>query len=324
MIVPDPNRTATQYRYGFNGKEIDSETKGGEGLQIDYGFRIYDPRIGKFLSTDPLSKNFPWYSPYQFAGNKPINSIDLDGLEEAIVILDKFDEQGNAHFSITRNDNVMNNSNGNLLKLIFKDKSGNSDSKLIKKMEKFDATIRNIIVKHETSLLQAPNKPSYDYSLTVSLEGVKTSSAKVFNVDNGKIIGDQRTGFNSGGKTFATTKLNVVVKFKMFAQGNGSGGGGYVTADKYINNILVPAFTEMDNNLVEMSISKENKFEINYSMDNELSNNKSEFSKVMKFITDNYPNAEVNKKEGGPGAHILLIDQEISKGEMEEYNSTEP
>jgi hypothetical protein len=32
--------------------------------------------------VDPLTKNYPWYTPYQFAGNKPINSIDLDGLEE--------------------------------------------------------------------------------------------------------------------------------------------------------------------------------------------------------------------------------------------------
>src|SRR5262249_10936121 len=53
-----------------------------EGEQQDYGMRIYDPRIGKFLSVDPLTKSYPWYSPYQFAGNKPIWAIDLDGAEE--------------------------------------------------------------------------------------------------------------------------------------------------------------------------------------------------------------------------------------------------
>ena len=35
---------------------------------------------------DPLSPEYPWYTPYQFAGNKPINSIDLDGLEEFKVV----------------------------------------------------------------------------------------------------------------------------------------------------------------------------------------------------------------------------------------------
>jgi len=68
------------YRYGFNGKENDNEVK-GDGNQQDYGMRIYDPRLGRFLSVDPLSKDYPWYTPYQFAGNMPILAIDLDGAE---------------------------------------------------------------------------------------------------------------------------------------------------------------------------------------------------------------------------------------------------
>ncbi len=70
------------YRYGFNGKENDNEVK-GEGNQQDYGMRIYDGRIGKFLSVDPLAKKYPYWTPYQFAGNMPIKYIDLDGLEPA-------------------------------------------------------------------------------------------------------------------------------------------------------------------------------------------------------------------------------------------------
>lgn len=71
---------AAPHRFSFNGKENDSEVK-GEGNQQDYGMRIYDPRISKFLSVDPLTKEYPWYTPYQFAGNMPIKYIDLDGLE---------------------------------------------------------------------------------------------------------------------------------------------------------------------------------------------------------------------------------------------------
>ena len=58
----------------------------GEGNQQDYGMRVYDPRLGKFLSVDPLAKQYPWYTPYQFAGNKPIWAIDLDGGEENIEV----------------------------------------------------------------------------------------------------------------------------------------------------------------------------------------------------------------------------------------------
>src|SRR6185312_236923 len=69
--------------FGFNGKENDNEVK-GVGNQVDYGIRVYDPRIGRFLSTDPLVSEYPYYTPYQYAGNKPIWYVDLDGKEEAI------------------------------------------------------------------------------------------------------------------------------------------------------------------------------------------------------------------------------------------------
>ena len=68
------------YRYGFNGKENDNEVK-GEGNQQDYGERIYDPRLGRFLSTDPLFKDYAELTPYQFSSNNPVFNIDLDGLE---------------------------------------------------------------------------------------------------------------------------------------------------------------------------------------------------------------------------------------------------
>jgi RHS repeat-associated protein len=66
-----------EYRYNFNGKELDKNT----GWQ-DYGFRDYNPVYKRFDRIDPLSSDYPFYTPYQFAGNKPIQAIDLDGLEE--------------------------------------------------------------------------------------------------------------------------------------------------------------------------------------------------------------------------------------------------
>jgi RHS repeat-associated protein len=70
------------YRYGFNGKENDREVVGtGQGTQ-DYGMRIYNPSLGRFLSVDPLSSKFAYFTPYQYAGNKPIQCIDLDGAED--------------------------------------------------------------------------------------------------------------------------------------------------------------------------------------------------------------------------------------------------
>ena len=81
MLLPGRHDDSNKYRYGFNGKEKDDELK-GEGNSYDYGMRIYDSRIGKFLSRDPLAKSYPYYTPYQYAGNTPIQAIDIDGLEE--------------------------------------------------------------------------------------------------------------------------------------------------------------------------------------------------------------------------------------------------
>jgi hypothetical protein len=38
------------------------------------------------LSVDPLTKSYPMLTPYQFASNRPINGIDLDGLEWVLSI----------------------------------------------------------------------------------------------------------------------------------------------------------------------------------------------------------------------------------------------
>jgi RHS repeat-associated protein len=80
-LMTERSWSATEYKFGFNGKESDNEIS-GNGAVYDYGFRIYDSRLVRFMSVDPLAKSYPWYTPYQFAGNKPIWAVDLDGLEE--------------------------------------------------------------------------------------------------------------------------------------------------------------------------------------------------------------------------------------------------
>jgi RHS repeat-associated protein len=84
MLVPNRHGSSASYRYGFNGKENDNEVM-GEGNFQDYGMRMYNPRIGRFFNVDPLTKQYPELTPYQFASNTPIQAIDLDGLEAYVV-----------------------------------------------------------------------------------------------------------------------------------------------------------------------------------------------------------------------------------------------
>ena len=78
MLQPGRNVSAGNYRYGFNGKEQDTAIN-GSGVDYDYGFRIYDARVGRFYSIDPLQKKYPSETPYHFCGNNPTNYADKDG-----------------------------------------------------------------------------------------------------------------------------------------------------------------------------------------------------------------------------------------------------
>ena len=49
--------------------------------------------VSRFMSIDPLTKQFPELTPYQYASNRPIDGIDLDGLEHASYTI-KLNEQG--------------------------------------------------------------------------------------------------------------------------------------------------------------------------------------------------------------------------------------
>ncbi len=85
MLVPHRTFSSPEYRYGFQGQEKDDEIK-GSGNSINYKFRMYDPRVGRFFAVDPLGAKYPHYTPYSFSGNKVIAFAELEGLEEGWVI----------------------------------------------------------------------------------------------------------------------------------------------------------------------------------------------------------------------------------------------
>jgi RHS repeat-associated protein len=93
--VPNRHASADSYRYGFQGQEMDNEIK-GEGNSLNYTFRMHDPRIGRFFAIDPLFREYPHYTPYSFSGNKLIQAIELEGLEEYLITLPSpFSRDGN-------------------------------------------------------------------------------------------------------------------------------------------------------------------------------------------------------------------------------------
>ena len=80
MLLPNRHGNSADYRYGFQGQEMDNEVK-GEGNSVNFKFRMHDPRVGRFLSLDPLAKSYAWNSPYSFAMNMVTEYRELEGAE---------------------------------------------------------------------------------------------------------------------------------------------------------------------------------------------------------------------------------------------------
>jgi RHS repeat-associated protein len=78
MQMPGREFSQDEYRYGFNGMEKDDEWK-GEGNSYDFGARMYDSRIGRWLRVDPKFIQLPSFSKYSFAANSPIMFVDENG-----------------------------------------------------------------------------------------------------------------------------------------------------------------------------------------------------------------------------------------------------
>ncbi len=112
LVIEEIFEVGEGYRFGFNGKEKDPEGMGGGGSTYDYGFRIYNPNLGKFLSVDPLFRDFAWYTPYQFAGDKPIVALDLDGREDVWYHLLK--QKDGSYLTLTKMDDLNNETNQGL------------------------------------------------------------------------------------------------------------------------------------------------------------------------------------------------------------------
>ncbi|MCF8380818.1 MAG: RHS repeat-associated core domain-containing protein [Bacteroidales bacterium] len=75
-------------KYLYNGKEFQDDEIEGVGLDwYDYGFRFYDPAIGRWHTPDPLMELLQEpFTPYQYCLNNPILHTDPDGRIVPVII----------------------------------------------------------------------------------------------------------------------------------------------------------------------------------------------------------------------------------------------
>ena len=73
---------STNNRYAFSGKEeqdlLDLNT-------YDFGARMYDSNLARWMSVDPLCEDYYFYSLYSYCNNLPTSAIDINGYSTWVI-----------------------------------------------------------------------------------------------------------------------------------------------------------------------------------------------------------------------------------------------
>jgi RHS repeat-associated protein len=80
MIMPGRKMGDDFYRYGFQGMECDDDWA-DDGNEYTTAFRQYDPRVGRWLSVDPMAMKYASISPYNAMFNNTLAFTDLSGAD---------------------------------------------------------------------------------------------------------------------------------------------------------------------------------------------------------------------------------------------------
>ena len=93
-MAPTPEELLS-YKYKYNGKEYQDEL--GQNVYA-YGWRDYDPAIGRFIKMDRFAEKYYMESPYHYGGNNPVFFVDIKGDSLNVGRFRNYDKDANDQF----------------------------------------------------------------------------------------------------------------------------------------------------------------------------------------------------------------------------------
>ena len=181
------NEGNTTNSYLYNDKELFED---GDLGWYDYGFRQYDAQIGRFPQLDPLTDDYHFLTPYQYASNDPISNIDLDGLEgvSATGLPDVVVKSSIKHATTNAAGGFVKNAIGGVMNGVAQNLQQKATSDVVK-----SSTLKNILNGFKQSITHALNNFSnkYEFTSQTNLElnvGVQAGvTIKLNSLVNGKL-----------------------------------------------------------------------------------------------------------------------------------------
>jgi RHS repeat-associated protein len=163
------------YRRGFNGMEKDDEVK-GVGNSYDFGARLYDVRVGRWMTVDPLATKYTSWSPYVFCIDNPILNIDSDGREVIVTITQRKDQKPLIEIKVS--GAIINESTADF-----------TPAQIVKRMNIFQNEVNDVY-----------NKSFDEFEVKVTLDFIEVKSRDEINEEDHVISIQDRWNTSSGGK----------------------------------------------------------------------------------------------------------------------------
>ena len=212
MTMPGRSYNAHTFRHGFTGHEKESDL--AEGIYTTE-YRLYDARVGRWLSVDPLFEDYKGVSPYAYCLGNPVKLVDTDGEEPRLYV----EVQGVGHVFVTTG------SGGNLTVYTYgryaelgKDKSSARSTSpigegvlIVLKGEEAKQFVSNQITEKKAAVFEfmdaSDSKVDEFYMMRFNNSDKIPTKGKYKNNDNARIINE----YNLMNNNCATTSVESIL-----------------------------------------------------------------------------------------------------------------